>query len=187
MSAPKSCCRCPPFGNCDVIRRGQVERIVHATRMDWERTALAIKSGKPAQLTTASPGRQPCGCVSTVAKCRVGVTTSGKPAQLTTASPGRQPCGCVSAVAKCRVSVTTIGKPAQLTTASPGRQPCGCVSAVAKCRVSVTTSGKPAQLTLWARRVGRYAIRLRHLRSSLRSIPPCLRLMAPLTCPPPAT
>jgi hypothetical protein len=33
----------------------------------------------------------------------------------------------------------------------------------------------------------RYAIRLRHLRSSLRSIPPCLRLLAPLTGPPPAT
>lgn len=44
MSAPASCYRCPQCGNRDVIRRGQVDRIVHAPRIGLDRTVLFIKT-----------------------------------------------------------------------------------------------------------------------------------------------
>ena len=74
---------------CDSARSGGTHRSCHADGLGaygtgYQNVGVSVTTiGKPAQLTTASPGRQPCGCVSTVAKCRVSVTTSGKPAQLT--------------------------------------------------------------------------------------------------------
>lgn len=44
MSAPASCYRCPQCGSRDVIRRGQVDRMVHAPRIGMDRTVLFIKT-----------------------------------------------------------------------------------------------------------------------------------------------
>jgi len=44
LSPPASCHRCPQCGNRDVIRRGQVDRIVHAPRIGMDRTVLFIKT-----------------------------------------------------------------------------------------------------------------------------------------------
>lgn len=44
MSAPSSCYRCPQCGNRDVVRRGQVDRVVHAPRIGMDRTVLFIKT-----------------------------------------------------------------------------------------------------------------------------------------------
>jgi transposase len=44
MSAPASCYRCPQCGNRDVIRRGQVDRMVHAPRIGMDRTVLFIRT-----------------------------------------------------------------------------------------------------------------------------------------------
>ena len=43
MAAPGSCYRCPQCGNRDVIRRGTVDRVVHAPPIGMERTQLFIK------------------------------------------------------------------------------------------------------------------------------------------------
>ena len=44
MSAPAKCYRCPQCGSRDVIRRGQVDRMVHAPRIGMDRTVLFIKT-----------------------------------------------------------------------------------------------------------------------------------------------
>ena len=44
MSAPASCYRCPQCGNRDVIRRGTVDRMVHAPRIGMDRTVLFIRT-----------------------------------------------------------------------------------------------------------------------------------------------
>jgi hypothetical protein len=43
MAAPGSCYRCSQCGNRDVIRRGTVDRVVHAPPIGMERTQLFIK------------------------------------------------------------------------------------------------------------------------------------------------
>jgi len=44
LEAPAAAYRCPQCGNRDVIRRGQVDRIVHAPRVGMDRTVLFIKT-----------------------------------------------------------------------------------------------------------------------------------------------
>ena len=44
LAAPASCYRCPQCGNRDVIRRGTVDRIVHAPRIGMDRTLLLIQT-----------------------------------------------------------------------------------------------------------------------------------------------
>jgi len=43
LSPPASCLKCPQCGNRDVIRRGQVDRIVHAPRIGMDRTCCSSK------------------------------------------------------------------------------------------------------------------------------------------------
>ncbi|MFO1000111.1 MAG: ISL3 family transposase [Planctomycetaceae bacterium] len=44
LQAPAASYRCPQCGNRDVIRRGQVDRIVHAPRIGMDRTVLFIRT-----------------------------------------------------------------------------------------------------------------------------------------------
>ena len=44
MAAPASCYRCPQCGSRDVIRRGTVDRLVHAPRIGMDRTVLLIRT-----------------------------------------------------------------------------------------------------------------------------------------------
>ena len=41
---PAWCHKCPQFGARDVIRRGPVDRVVHAPRIGMDRTVLYIKT-----------------------------------------------------------------------------------------------------------------------------------------------
>jgi transposase len=44
MAAPAACRRCPQCGSRDVIRRGTVDRVVHAPRIGLDRTVLFIQT-----------------------------------------------------------------------------------------------------------------------------------------------
>ena len=44
LEAPASCHRCPQCGNPDVIRRGVMDRVVHAPRIGLDRTVLFIRT-----------------------------------------------------------------------------------------------------------------------------------------------
>jgi len=44
LAAPDSCLRCPPCGNRTVIRRGTVDRVVHAPPIGMGRTQLFIQT-----------------------------------------------------------------------------------------------------------------------------------------------
>ena len=44
LAAPDTCLRCPQCGNRDVIRRGTVDRVVHAPPIGMDRTQLFIQT-----------------------------------------------------------------------------------------------------------------------------------------------